>query len=144
MTGERIRNLIPFVHIAEVARSIASTSYWIRAQGPHERAGRLDWAALESDDTQLMLARASAPIERGQAALLFYLYVENLAAARDQLEVERRPGRRDARRQPPARRADGPQRPRRLVPDGGRDRVALPASRLPRVLRKRTIPVVPG
>jgi hypothetical protein len=43
--------------------------------------------ALESDDTQLMLARASAPIERGQAALLFYLYVENLAAARDHLEA---------------------------------------------------------
>jgi hypothetical protein len=51
MTGERTRNLIPFVHIAEVARS-------------------------------------SAPIERGQAsAALFYLYVENLAAARDHLEA---------------------------------------------------------
>jgi hypothetical protein len=86
MTGERTRNLIPFVHIAEVARSIASTTYWIRAQGPHERAGWLDWAALESDDTQLMLARASAPIERGQASPAL-LPLENLAAARDHLEA---------------------------------------------------------
>jgi hypothetical protein len=88
MTGERARNLIPFVHIAEVARSIASTTYWIRAQGPHERAGRLDWAALESDDTQLMLARARARQSNAdKQALLFYLYVENLAAARDHLEA---------------------------------------------------------
>ena len=100
MTGERTRNLIPFVHIAEVGRSIASTSYWIRAQGPHERAGRLDWAALESDDTQLMLARASAPIERGQAgAALLPLRREPRSRARPP-RGERRPGRRDPRRSP--------------------------------------------
>ena len=74
MTGERTQNLIPFVHIAEVARSIASTSYWIRAQGPHERAGRLDWAALESDDTQLTLAHRARQSNADKQALLFYLY----------------------------------------------------------------------
>jgi len=71
MTGERTRNLIPLVHIGEVARSIASTSYWIRAQGPDERTGRLDWAALESDDTQLMLARERQS-NADMQALLFY------------------------------------------------------------------------
>lgn len=60
MTGERTRNLIPFVQIAEV-----------------------DWAALESNDAQLMLPRASAH----KQALLLYLYLENLAAARDHLEA---------------------------------------------------------
>jgi hypothetical protein len=53
----------------------------------HEHDGRLDWAALESGDAQLMLARASAPIERNRQAVLFYLYAEDPAALRDHLLV---------------------------------------------------------
>ena len=130
MTGGRTRNLIPFVHIAEVALFDRLHELLIRAQGPHERAGRPDWArARERRHAANARARASAPIERGQTALLFYLYLENLAAARDHLEANGVPvgETRDASPRPDAR--DGPQPPRRLVPDGGRDRVALPACR---------------
>ena len=50
--------------------------------------GRLDWAALESGDAQLMLARASAPIDCRVQAVLFYLYSDDLSALRDRLLAE--------------------------------------------------------
>jgi hypothetical protein len=74
MTGERVRNLIPFVHVADVARSIAFYELLgLKLKDTYEHGGQLDWAALESDDAQIMLARASAPIERDKQAVLFYL-----------------------------------------------------------------------
>jgi hypothetical protein len=81
--------------------------------------GRLDWAALESGDAQLMLARASAPIERDKQAVLFYLYADDPAALRDHL-VANGVAIGEIHDGSPARRRDGPRRPRRLVPDGGR------------------------
>jgi Glyoxalase/Bleomycin resistance protein/Dioxygenase superfamily len=72
MTGERVRNLIPFVHVADVARSIAFYELLgLKLKDTYEHGGQLDWAALESDDAQIMLARASAPIERDKQAVLF-------------------------------------------------------------------------
>jgi hypothetical protein len=86
MTGDRIRNLIPFVHVADVARSIAFYELLgFELKDTYEHDGRLDWAALESADAQLMLARSSAPIERDRQAVLFYLYTEDLVALRDHL-----------------------------------------------------------
>jgi hypothetical protein len=65
MTGDRVRNRIPFVHVADVARLIAFYELLgFERKDTDDHAGRLDWAALESGDAQLMLARASAPIER--------------------------------------------------------------------------------
>jgi catechol 2,3-dioxygenase-like lactoylglutathione lyase family enzyme len=126
MSGERVRDLIPFVHVADIARSIDFYELLgFELKDTHEYAGRLDWAALDSGDAQLMLARASAPIEHDRQAVLFYLYNENLAALRDPPARKWRRGRRDRRRQPPPRARDGPRRSRRLVPDGRRDRAAL-------------------
>lgn len=86
MSDERIRNLIPFVHVADVARSIAFYELLgFELKDTYEHDGRLDWAALESRDAQLMLARASAPIDRDKQAVLFYLYADDLAALREQL-----------------------------------------------------------
>jgi catechol 2,3-dioxygenase-like lactoylglutathione lyase family enzyme len=86
MSGERVRDLIPFVHVTDVARSIAFYELLgFELKDSHEHEGELDWAALASRDAQLMLARASAPIERDRQAVLFYLYADHLAALRDQL-----------------------------------------------------------
>jgi catechol 2,3-dioxygenase-like lactoylglutathione lyase family enzyme len=88
MSGERVRDLIPFVHVGDVARSIdfyELLGFELKDTYGHD--GRLDWAALESGDAQLMLARASAPIERERQAVLFYLYADDLAALRDQLRA---------------------------------------------------------
>jgi len=86
MSGERVRNLIPFVHRTDVARSIAFYELLgFELKDTYEHDGRLDWAALESRDAQLMLAHASAPIERDKQAVLFYLYADDLAALREHL-----------------------------------------------------------
>jgi hypothetical protein len=69
MTGERVRNVIPFVHVTDVTRSIAFYALLgLEPNDTHEHSGQLDWAALDSDEAQLMLARASAPIERDKQA----------------------------------------------------------------------------
>jgi catechol 2,3-dioxygenase-like lactoylglutathione lyase family enzyme len=82
----RVTNLIPFVHVADVQRSI---DYYrllgFEVTDTHMHEGGLDWAALENDRAQIMLARASAPIDPTQQAVLFYLYSADLAALRAHL-----------------------------------------------------------
>jgi len=86
MSIERVQNLIPFVHVTDVERSIAFYELLgFDLKDTYEHDGQLDWAALESRDAQLMLARASAPIERDKQAVLSYLYADDLAALREQL-----------------------------------------------------------
>jgi hypothetical protein len=81
-----VRNLIPFVHVAGVARSIAFYELLgFEVKDTYEHDGRLDWAALESGRGELMLARASRSIDRSQQAVLFYLYSDDLPGLRDHL-----------------------------------------------------------
>ena len=47
--------------------------------------GERDWAFLRAGSALLMLARATAPIEPEEQAVLFYLYTRNVAALREQL-----------------------------------------------------------
>jgi ketosteroid isomerase-like protein/catechol 2,3-dioxygenase-like lactoylglutathione lyase family enzyme len=86
---DRVRDLIPFVHVRDVERSIAF----------YERLGfavtdtfafgeRLDWAALEAGSGRLMLARADAPVDPDAQAVLFYLYARDLFALRERLVAD--------------------------------------------------------
>jgi hypothetical protein len=45
------------------------------------------WAWLKSGIAQLMLAKASEPVVASQQAVLFYLYVEDVAAKREELRT---------------------------------------------------------
>ena len=86
MKIERVNELIPFVHVADVGRSIAFYELLgFAVKDTYEHDHRLDWAALESDHARLMLARASQAIDLHQQAVLFYLYSDDLAALRDHL-----------------------------------------------------------
>ncbi|MEP6471817.1 MAG: VOC family protein, partial [Acidobacteriota bacterium] len=51
-------------------------------------AGESDpaWAYLESDRAHLMIARADGLFDAGQQAVLFYLYCDDVAATRAELE----------------------------------------------------------
>jgi Glyoxalase/Bleomycin resistance protein/Dioxygenase superfamily len=83
----RVRELIPFVHVADVNRSVVFYELlgFTVTDAYRRRDGELDWAALESASARLMLARADAPIEADRQAVLFYLYSEDLAELRQQL-----------------------------------------------------------
>ena len=83
---DRVGDLAPFVHVRDMARSL---SYYellgFEVRDTYQVDGRLRWAALESGGAKLMLQLASAPIDRHQQAILFYLYTENLDGLRDHL-----------------------------------------------------------
>jgi catechol 2,3-dioxygenase-like lactoylglutathione lyase family enzyme len=89
VASERVRDLIPFVHVADVQGSIEFyEKLGFRVRDTHEHDGRLDWAAVESGKAQLTLARASTSIQPDQQAILFYVYSDDLAALRERLVGE--------------------------------------------------------
>jgi glyoxalase/bleomycin resistance protein/dioxygenase superfamily protein len=86
MAQGQVTDLIPFVHVADISRSIAFYELLGFTLGDtHLHHGQLDWAALENGDAQIMLARASAPVDPSQQAVLFYLYSPDLAGLREHL-----------------------------------------------------------
>ncbi|MEO7520652.1 MAG: VOC family protein [Gemmatimonas sp.] len=77
------RALVPFAHVADVRRAVAFYGKLGFAMGG-SLAGEgdaLDWAILEHEGAQLMVARASAPVMVEEQAILFYVYYEDVVAA---------------------------------------------------------------
>ena len=84
MAPASVDDLIPFVHVADVERSIG---FYERlgfrvAERLHEPEG-VDWALLKTGDARVMLARATAAVDPKAQAVLFYLYTTNLRALRE-------------------------------------------------------------
>lgn len=85
-----VGDLVPFVHVADVERSVAFYRLLgFEVRDTHEPDGRLEWAWLASGDAAIMLARADAPIEPREQAVLFYLYAPDVTALRDHLVARR-------------------------------------------------------
>jgi ketosteroid isomerase-like protein/predicted enzyme related to lactoylglutathione lyase len=86
--AEPIRSLIPFVDVADVARSIAFYELLgFAATDTHRVDRHLDWAALRSAGAELMLARAGEPIHPGLQGVLLYLYAHDLRALQQHLRA---------------------------------------------------------
>ena len=84
----KARSLVPMVSVADVEHSIAFYRHLGFEVGNTFRpddATKPTWAWLNSGDAQLMLAAASEPIVPNQQAVLFYVYTEDVAAARASL-----------------------------------------------------------
>jgi hypothetical protein len=79
--------LVPMAHVVDVQRSI--DFYKLLAMDlrnslkSHE--GDLRWAYLACEQAELMLARASEPIDASQQAVLFYFYSPDLISLREHL-----------------------------------------------------------
>ena len=81
--AQRVRNLIPFVNVADVARSIdfyRQLGFVVTSE--FAPGDELIWAALKSERAQLMLNHSHDPVD---ASVLFYLYSDDLQALREQL-----------------------------------------------------------
>jgi catechol 2,3-dioxygenase-like lactoylglutathione lyase family enzyme len=77
------RALVPFAHVADVRRAVAFYEKLGFSMGG-SLAGEgdaLDWAILEHEGAQLMVARASAPVVAEEQAILFYVYYEDVVSA---------------------------------------------------------------
>jgi predicted enzyme related to lactoylglutathione lyase len=83
---DQITDLVPFVHVADVDRSVR---FYERLGFVMEDAaapdGRRIWAFLERGDARLMLAAADEPVDPCAQAVLFYLYTRDLDALRARL-----------------------------------------------------------
>jgi hypothetical protein len=84
------RRIVAMAFVADVRRSIAfyeqlGFSAANSFTPPHGEVP--SWAWLECGDAHLMVARASEPVVPEQQAVLFYLYVDDVAAARGELEA---------------------------------------------------------
>lgn len=81
---DRVSDLIPFVHVTDLPRSVAFYELLgFEVGDTYEVEGELHWAALQQAHARIMLALASAPIDPRQQAVLFYLYTEDLDGLRD-------------------------------------------------------------
>jgi catechol 2,3-dioxygenase-like lactoylglutathione lyase family enzyme len=83
---ERVSDLVPFVHVSDLERSVAFYELLgFEVGDTYEVDGRLQWAGLQHETARLMLALAGAPIDRRRQAVLFYLYVQDLDGLRRHL-----------------------------------------------------------
>ena len=83
-----VDDLIPFVHVHDVARSIAFYELvGFAVTDTYSVGDRLDWAALQSADAKLMLAHAEEPIHARDQAILLYLYSRDLQALQTHLRA---------------------------------------------------------
>lgn len=83
-----VDDLIPFVHVHDVARSIAFYELLgFEVGDTHGPEDRPEWAALQSEDATIMFARADETIDARDQAVLFYLYSHDLHALQTHLRA---------------------------------------------------------
>ena len=81
----RVSGLIPFVHVADVQRSIDFYHHLgFVVASIYRYRGQPVWAALQSEGAEVMVTTGDAIDQAGQG-VLFYLYSRDLAALRRQL-----------------------------------------------------------
>lgn len=80
------RSIVALLHVADVPRSIGfyeKLGFVVRHTVTPEGGKAPTWAWLESNGASLMVARAGEPVVAERQAVLFYLYCDDVAAARD-------------------------------------------------------------
>ena len=83
-----VDDLIPFVHVADVERSVAFYALLgLEVESTHHHEGRLDWAALSGGDARIMLARAGERVRASEQAVLFYLFTADLESLQRHLRT---------------------------------------------------------
>ena len=82
--------LVPYLHVADVAATIAFYKLLgfeaVNTLVPPGMAGPV-WAFLRCGAAQLMAAQACEPVDPRQQAVLFYLYCDDVAAMRLNLQA---------------------------------------------------------
>ena len=88
----KIRALVPLAHVASVPVSIEfyeKLGFELGNTFTPDGASEPSWAWLESDSSaSLMLAKASHPVDAAQQAVLFYLYVDDVAEKHAELTAK--------------------------------------------------------
>jgi catechol 2,3-dioxygenase-like lactoylglutathione lyase family enzyme len=83
-----ITDLVPMAFVASVPRSVefyGKLGFAVKSKV--EDAGELTWVWLESGEADLMLAKASEPVDPAAQAVLFYSYTIDVEATRRELRA---------------------------------------------------------
>jgi hypothetical protein len=84
--GAAVEGLAPFVHVADVERSLAFyEQLGLVRQGTHAEGGRTVWGSMRNCQAHIMFAQADPPIVEELQGVLFYLYSKDVRALRAHL-----------------------------------------------------------
>ncbi len=83
-----LTNLVPLLFVADPERSIA---FYARLgfEVPHKlvEGDRVRWAWLKNGGAQLMVSLASAPVDREEQAVMFYVYTPDISGRHAMLQA---------------------------------------------------------
>jgi hypothetical protein len=82
-----VNRLVPLVHVGVVEASLDFYALlgFVPQNVMRDAQGRAFWALAQSGTAEIMLARASGPVDADQQAVLFYMYSTDVAALRRHL-----------------------------------------------------------
>jgi len=83
-----IRSLVPLAHVRSVPESIAfyeKVGFTVGNTFTPADASEPVWGWMQSGNAQLMVAKAGEPVVPWQQVMLFYLYVDDVAAKHAEL-----------------------------------------------------------
>jgi catechol 2,3-dioxygenase-like lactoylglutathione lyase family enzyme len=84
MEPDRVSDLIPFLHVADLERSIAFYQrLGLEVDDTYKQDGRLVWASMRCGSAALMLVQVPEPIQPSGGRQ--FLYTEDLAGLRQRL-----------------------------------------------------------
>ena len=89
--AERVKlaRLVPLAHVADVRKAIEFYQLLgFEVKKTVEHAGRTQWAWLQHEGADLMVARSARPMNPGAQDVLFYMYAPDVAAYRAELEAK--------------------------------------------------------
>lgn len=90
MTSVQTKQIVAMVSVADVPRSIAfyrHLGFTVANSFTPPDEETPGWAWLESGNASLMIAKAEEPVVPKQQGVLFYLYVDDVAAAHETLSA---------------------------------------------------------
>jgi predicted enzyme related to lactoylglutathione lyase len=84
-----LRSLVPMAHVADVRKSAQFYELLgFEVKNTVQNEGQLQWAWLKNGGADLMLARSARAMNPDAQDVLFYLYVPDVAAYRQELETK--------------------------------------------------------
>jgi hypothetical protein len=88
VSANPIRAVVAYAHVVSVPKSIdfyAKLGFRVQNSVAIDGGPEPTWAYLIQEGAQLMIARATAPIDREQQAIFFYMYCDDVDAKHAEL-----------------------------------------------------------
>jgi predicted enzyme related to lactoylglutathione lyase len=88
VTANAVKSIVAFVHVASVPRSMAfyqQLGFLVGNTFTPDGDSEPSWAWLHQGGAQLMIAKASDPVNANEQAIFFYVYCDDVQAKHQEL-----------------------------------------------------------